>query len=150
MLPLVPPSRRLGGQPWTSPWHQWMILLLLPSRPLLPFLFATTPISSAPLLIPLILSSTTLYSWSKQFHFLPSFSFFSLFSFAFVIFIRFAELMDDDPPLARLLFSRPTDYLRIFDDAAVWAHVCNLIVLQKLTYALLVLIDVRFCDWGCR
>ncbi|TYK06912.1 putative DNA helicase MCM9 isoform X4 [Cucumis melo var. makuwa] len=30
--------------------------------------------------------------------------------------------MDDDPPLARLLFSRPTDYLRIFDDAAVWAH----------------------------
>ncbi|XP_008455169.2 probable DNA helicase MCM9 isoform X3 [Cucumis melo] len=38
------------------------------------------------------------------------------------LFVEFAELMDDDPPLARLLFSRPTDYLRIFDDAAVWAH----------------------------
>ncbi|XP_038886880.1 probable DNA helicase MCM9 isoform X1 [Benincasa hispida] len=38
------------------------------------------------------------------------------------IFVEFAELMDDDPPLARLLFSRPTEYLRIFDDAAVWAH----------------------------
>ncbi|XP_031744945.1 probable DNA helicase MCM9 isoform X2 [Cucumis sativus] len=38
------------------------------------------------------------------------------------LFVEFAELMDDDPPLARLLFSRPTDYLRVFDDAAVWAH----------------------------
>ncbi|KAG6571851.1 probable DNA helicase MCM9 isoform X2 [Cucurbita moschata] len=38
------------------------------------------------------------------------------------LFVEFAELMDDDPPLARLVFSHPTEYLRIFDDAAVWAH----------------------------
>ncbi|XP_030943252.1 probable DNA helicase MCM9 isoform X2 [Quercus lobata] len=36
--------------------------------------------------------------------------------------IDFAELMDDDPPLAQSLFSQPTDHLRLFDDAAIWAH----------------------------
>ncbi|KAK7809526.1 putative dna helicase mcm9, partial [Quercus suber] len=36
--------------------------------------------------------------------------------------IEFAELMDDDPPLAQSLFSQPTDHLRLFDDAALWAH----------------------------
>ncbi|XP_075673193.1 putative DNA helicase MCM9 [Castanea sativa] len=36
--------------------------------------------------------------------------------------IDFAELMDDDPPLAQSLFSQPTDHLRLFDDAALWAH----------------------------
>lgn len=32
--------------------------------------------------------------------------------------------MDDDPPLAHLVFSQPTEYLRFLDEAAVWAHVC--------------------------
>ncbi|XP_050363646.1 probable DNA helicase MCM9 [Argentina anserina] len=36
--------------------------------------------------------------------------------------LHFAELMDDDPPLAQLVFSQPTDYLRLLDDAALWAH----------------------------
>ena len=39
------------------------------------------------------------------------------------MFLSFAELMDDDPPLAQSLFSQPTDHLRLFDDAAIWAHV---------------------------
>ncbi|KAL6269737.1 hypothetical protein ACE6H2_026648 [Prunus campanulata] len=30
--------------------------------------------------------------------------------------------MDDDPPLSHLVFSQPTEYLRLFDEAAVWAH----------------------------
>ncbi|XP_062077081.1 probable DNA helicase MCM9 [Humulus lupulus] len=38
------------------------------------------------------------------------------------LYIDFAELMEDDPPLARLVFSQPTEYLRLFDQAAVWAH----------------------------
>ena len=41
------------------------------------------------------------------------------------MFLSFAELMDDDPPLAQSLFSQPTDHLRLFDDAAIWAHVCT-------------------------
>ena len=58
--------------------------------------------------------------------------------------------MDDDPPLARLVFSHPTEYLRIFDDAAVWAHVCNHIVLQSLFILVSCVIDVCFCGGGCR
>ncbi|KAL5563311.1 hypothetical protein UlMin_033058, partial [Ulmus minor] len=38
------------------------------------------------------------------------------------LYLDFAELMEEDPPLARLLFSQPTDYLRFFDQAAAWAH----------------------------
>ncbi|GMY39101.1 probable DNA helicase MCM9 isoform X3, partial [Fagus crenata] len=38
------------------------------------------------------------------------------------LYVDFAELMDDDPPLAQSLFSQPTDHLRLFDDAALWAH----------------------------
>ncbi|XP_024029253.1 probable DNA helicase MCM9 [Morus notabilis] len=38
------------------------------------------------------------------------------------LFVDFAELLEDDPPLARLVFSQPTEYLRFFDQAAVWAH----------------------------
>lgn len=34
--------------------------------------------------------------------------------------------MDEDPPLAHLIFSKPTRYLRNFDDAAIWAHVCSI------------------------
>lgn len=41
----------------------------------------------------------------------------SLFSF------RFAELMNDDPPRAHLLFSQPLQYLRLFDSAAFLAQV---------------------------
>ncbi|KAK4766343.1 hypothetical protein SAY87_007985 [Trapa incisa] len=36
--------------------------------------------------------------------------------------IDFAELMDYDPPLAHLVFSQPTQYLPIFNDAAICAH----------------------------
>ncbi|XP_062177766.1 probable DNA helicase MCM9 isoform X4 [Alnus glutinosa] len=38
------------------------------------------------------------------------------------LYVDFAELMDDDPPLAQSVFSQPTEHLRFFDDAAVWAH----------------------------
>ncbi|XP_038683525.1 probable DNA helicase MCM9 isoform X1 [Tripterygium wilfordii] len=38
------------------------------------------------------------------------------------LYVDFAELMDDDPPLANLVFSQPSEYLRHFDDAALWAH----------------------------
>ncbi|KAL3724037.1 hypothetical protein ACJRO7_036110 [Eucalyptus globulus] len=38
------------------------------------------------------------------------------------LYIEFAELVDYDPPLARLVFSQPSQYLNDFDDAAVWAH----------------------------
>ncbi|KAJ4847145.1 DNA helicase mcm9 [Turnera subulata] len=38
------------------------------------------------------------------------------------LFIDFAELVDDNPPLAHLVFSQPTLYLRHFDQAALWAH----------------------------
>ncbi|KAK9943255.1 hypothetical protein M0R45_008869 [Rubus argutus] len=38
------------------------------------------------------------------------------------LYVNFAELMDDDPPLAHLVFSQPTEYLRFLDEAAVWAH----------------------------
>ncbi|PON89616.1 Nucleic acid-binding, OB-fold containing protein [Trema orientale] len=38
------------------------------------------------------------------------------------LYVDFAELMEDDPPLARLVFSQPAEYLRFFDQAAVWAH----------------------------
>ncbi|WCJ18778.1 DNA replication licensing factor Mcm2 [Euphorbia peplus] len=36
--------------------------------------------------------------------------------------IDFAELMDQNPQLSHLLFSKPTHYLRFFDQAALWAH----------------------------
>ncbi|KAJ7968253.1 DNA helicase [Quillaja saponaria] len=38
------------------------------------------------------------------------------------LYVDFAELMEEDPQLAHLIFSEPTEYLRIFDRAAVWAH----------------------------
>ena len=47
----------------------------------------------------------------------------SHFPLSISMFLSFAELMDDDPPLAQSLFSQPTDHLRLFDDAAIWAHV---------------------------
>ncbi|KAI5661365.1 hypothetical protein M9H77_20688 [Catharanthus roseus] len=36
--------------------------------------------------------------------------------------IDFAELLDDNPPLAHLLFRQPTEYLQFFDEAAIWAQ----------------------------
>ncbi|XP_038991178.1 probable DNA helicase MCM9 [Hibiscus syriacus] len=40
----------------------------------------------------------------------------------YALFLDYAELMDDDTPLARLVFVSPTDYLRFFDRAATLAH----------------------------
>lgn len=55
------------------------------------------------------------------------FSLYSSFSYilSFSGSISFAELIEDDPPLAQLVFTQPTQHLRIFDDAAFWAHVCD-------------------------
>ena len=56
------------------------------------------------------------------------FSFSTLFkthSLSRSMFLSFAELIDNDLPLAQSLFSQPTDHLRLFDDAAIWAHVCT-------------------------
>ncbi|KAM7263036.1 hypothetical protein ACFE04_000719 [Oxalis oulophora] len=36
--------------------------------------------------------------------------------------IDFAELLDEEPLLAHLLFTQPTHYLQFFDQAALWAH----------------------------
>ncbi|CAH2052000.1 unnamed protein product [Thlaspi arvense] len=38
------------------------------------------------------------------------------------LFLEFAELVDDNPYLARLAFSNPVQYLRHFDDSAILAH----------------------------
>ncbi|KAK3185091.1 hypothetical protein Dsin_032377 [Dipteronia sinensis] len=47
------------------------------------------------------------------------------------LYVDFAELMNEDPPLAHLVFSHPIDYLRFFNDAALWAHK---IVFDKLKF----------------
>ncbi|KAL2460413.1 putative DNA helicase MCM9 [Abeliophyllum distichum] len=36
--------------------------------------------------------------------------------------IDFAELMDENPHLANLIFSQPIEYLSIFDESAIWAQ----------------------------
>ncbi|KAK6156777.1 hypothetical protein DH2020_011025 [Rehmannia glutinosa] len=36
--------------------------------------------------------------------------------------VDFAELMDENPPLAHLISSQPTEYLPLFDESAVWAQ----------------------------
>ncbi|KAL0677004.1 hypothetical protein Bca4012_004985 [Brassica carinata] len=38
------------------------------------------------------------------------------------LFLEFAELVDDNPHLARLVYSNPEQFLRLFDDSAVLAH----------------------------
>ncbi|XP_024162361.1 probable DNA helicase MCM9 isoform X2 [Rosa chinensis] len=48
------------------------------------------------------------------------------------LYVNFAELLDDDPPLAQLVFSQPTEYLRFLDEAALWAHKVVLEDLQGL------------------
>uniref|UniRef100_A0A7N0VE45 Probable DNA helicase MCM9 n=2 Tax=Kalanchoe fedtschenkoi TaxID=63787 RepID=A0A7N0VE45_KALFE len=40
--------------------------------------------------------------------------------------VDFAILLDYDADLAQLVYARPARYLRMFDDAAVWAHVIML------------------------
>lgn len=40
----------------------------------------------------------------------------------FPLFVDFAELMQHTPLFARLLFSHPDTYLKVFDDAALYAH----------------------------
>ncbi|RDX79673.1 putative DNA helicase MCM9, partial [Mucuna pruriens] len=40
----------------------------------------------------------------------------------FPLYVDFAELMEDDPRIARHLFAQPNTYLQLFDDAALWAH----------------------------
>ncbi|KAG9152561.1 hypothetical protein Leryth_024714 [Lithospermum erythrorhizon] len=40
----------------------------------------------------------------------------------FAILIDFAEMMEENPSIANLIFSQPTEYLPLFDDAAVWAQ----------------------------
>ncbi|KAJ8754804.1 hypothetical protein K2173_012728 [Erythroxylum novogranatense] len=49
----------------------------------------------------------------------------------FPLYVDFAELMDELPRLARLISSQPTEYLRHFDLAALWAHK---IVLKNLNF----------------
>ncbi|PIN10218.1 DNA replication licensing factor, MCM2 component [Handroanthus impetiginosus] len=36
--------------------------------------------------------------------------------------VEFAELLDDNPPLAHLIFSQPMVYLPLFDESAIWAQ----------------------------
>ncbi|XP_057804034.1 probable DNA helicase MCM9 isoform X2 [Salvia miltiorrhiza] len=36
--------------------------------------------------------------------------------------VDFAELMEDNPPLAHLIFEHPKEFLPLFDDSAVWAQ----------------------------
>ncbi|CAH8319317.1 unnamed protein product [Eruca vesicaria subsp. sativa] len=38
------------------------------------------------------------------------------------LFLEFAELVDENPHLARLVYSNPEHYLRLFDDSAILAH----------------------------
>jgi DNA replicative helicase MCM subunit Mcm2 (Cdc46/Mcm family) len=66
--------------------------------------------------------------------------------------------MDDDPPLAQSVFSQPTEHLRLFDDAAVWAHVCNFYAklfrfLCKSVYVAIVfwrkVLEMAYLMWVC-
>ncbi|KAM3377519.1 putative DNA helicase MCM9 isoform X2 [Capsicum galapagoense] len=36
--------------------------------------------------------------------------------------VDFAEIMDDNPALSQFIFAKPTEYLPLFDEAAVWAQ----------------------------
>ncbi|XP_059313775.1 probable DNA helicase MCM9 [Lycium ferocissimum] len=38
------------------------------------------------------------------------------------VYLDFAEIMDDNPTLSHFIFAKPTDYLPIFDQAALWAQ----------------------------
>lgn len=46
--------------------------------------------------------------------------------FSIYLLFSFAELMEYDPRIARLIFSQPDTYLQLFDDAALWAHVSRI------------------------
>lgn len=55
----------------------------------------------------------------------PSYS-----QFYFIFCNSFAELMDDNPPLAYLIFEQPKEFLPLFDESAVWAQVSFIIYFQ--------------------
>ncbi|XP_073311345.1 probable DNA helicase MCM9 isoform X2 [Primulina huaijiensis] len=38
------------------------------------------------------------------------------------LYVDYAELMDENPPLAHLVFSQPAKYLALFDESAIWAQ----------------------------
>ncbi|CAN4107941.1 unnamed protein product [Withania somnifera] len=38
------------------------------------------------------------------------------------LYVDFAEIMDDNPALSQFIFAKPTEYLPLFDEAAVWAQ----------------------------
>uniref|UniRef100_M1AXY1 DNA helicase n=1 Tax=Solanum tuberosum TaxID=4113 RepID=M1AXY1_SOLTU len=38
------------------------------------------------------------------------------------VYVDFAEIMDDNPALSQFIFAKPTEYLPIFNEAAVWAQ----------------------------
>ncbi|MCD7449644.1 DNA helicase mcm9 [Datura stramonium] len=49
------------------------------------------------------------------------------------LYVDFAEIMDDNPALSQFIFAKPTEYLPLFDEAAVWA--------QKVIFA-----DLKQCE----
>ncbi|XP_021893048.1 probable DNA helicase MCM9 [Carica papaya] len=49
------------------------------------------------------------------------------------LFVEFADLLSENPPLAHCVFSQPREYLRYFDDAAIWAHKILLDEMKKDT-----------------
>ncbi|KAF2320416.1 hypothetical protein GH714_027450 [Hevea brasiliensis] len=58
------------------------------------------------------------------------------------LYIDFAELMDENPQIAHLVFSQPTEYLRHFDQAALWAH----ITYCRLEKSKIVLLITKICN----
>ncbi|KAK4340038.1 hypothetical protein RND71_041500 [Anisodus tanguticus] len=38
------------------------------------------------------------------------------------LYVDFAEIMDDNPSLSQFIFAKPTEYLPLFDEAALWAQ----------------------------
>ncbi|XP_049352308.1 probable DNA helicase MCM9 isoform X1 [Solanum verrucosum] len=38
------------------------------------------------------------------------------------VYVDFAEIMDDNPALSQFIFAKPTEYLPLFNEAAVWAQ----------------------------
>lgn len=123
-----PPKPKSIGSHYQA--FQWMRLRLL-SNPSRPSSSAAIPINSATSPYLLIRSDITLFASSMslhQTHPLYAFAFdflIHVFTVSLPLRLSFAELIDEDPPLARLIFSQPTEYLRFFDQAAVWAHVCS-------------------------
>ncbi|CAI9104079.1 OLC1v1002690C1 [Oldenlandia corymbosa var. corymbosa] len=49
--------------------------------------------------------------------------------------VDFAEFLDDNPNLANLIFSHPTEYLPLFDESAIWAQKVMFEDLKKMENA---------------